>query len=106
MSPNVVAMNSVTFAQVGQATGLSQVSRQVSAAFGTAVLASVFTAYVPEAADLGAPGTVGDAIGAYNAVFSTALVALGAAIVVSLFLPGRDRALALQRDRRAERAAA
>ena len=51
MAPNIVAMNAVTAPQVGQASGLSQVTRQISAAFGTAVLASIFASALP--ADVG-----------------------------------------------------
>jgi DHA2 family multidrug resistance protein len=42
MSPNIIAMNSVTAPEVSQASGLSNVTRQVSAAIGVAVLASIF----------------------------------------------------------------
>ncbi len=103
MSPNVMAMNATKASQVGQASGLSQVSRQVSAAFGTAVLASIFASSAP-AGDLGDPAIADQAIAAYNDVFRATLVVLALAVLVGLTLPGRDRALEIQRERRDERA--
>ena len=102
MAPNVVAMNAVTAAQVGQASGLSQVSRQVSAALGTAVLASIFVSAAPPSG-IADPSSIDAAISAYDTVFTAALVALAGSVVVGLVLPGRRRALALQAERSAER---
>jgi EmrB/QacA subfamily drug resistance transporter len=102
MAPNVVAMNSVTASHVGQAAGLSSVSRQVSAAFGTAVLASIFASVLP--AEQGAGGaSLDDSIAAYNTIFRAVLYVLAVAAFVGLWLPGRRRALELQRERSIER---
>ena len=103
MSPNVTAMNSVSASYVGQASGLSSVTRQVAAAFGTAVLASIFASTAPDTADLTDPSVVGDAVDAFNTVFAAVIVVLLVAIVVGLFLPGRRRAHELQQERLEER---
>jgi DHA2 family multidrug resistance protein len=98
MSPNVVAMNSVRSTQVGQASGLTSVTRQVSAAYGTAVLASIFASALPE----GATGAT--SIEPYDTVFLTLFWVLVGAAVLGLMLPGRQKALDLQQERVAERA--
>ncbi|MEZ5218054.1 MAG: DHA2 family efflux MFS transporter permease subunit [Ilumatobacteraceae bacterium] len=104
MSPNIVAMNAVPAPSVGQASGLSQVTRQVSAGFGTAILASVYTSALPVASgDDPAAVSPADAIHAYNTVFLAALVCIGLAVVTALFLPGQRRAKELQREREVER---
>ena len=103
MSPNVTAMNSVNASYVGQASGLSSVTRQVAAAFGTAVLASIFASSAPDATDLRDPAVVGAAVDAYNTVFGSVIVVLCVAVVVGLFLPGRRRAQELQQERLDER---
>ena len=103
MSPNVTAMNSVSASYVGQASGLSSVTRQVAAAFGTAVLASIFASSAPDAADLSDPSAVDGAVDAFNTVFGAVIVVLLVAVVVGLFLPGRRRAAELQQERLEER---
>ena len=103
MAPNVVSMNSVRRPQVGQASGLSQVTRQVAAAFGTATLVSVFVRRAPDVRNLDTPELVRDAISAYNLLFFIALALIAAGAAVGLFLPGRSKALELQRARRTER---
>jgi EmrB/QacA subfamily drug resistance transporter len=105
MAPNIIAMNAVRASQVGQASGLSQVSRQVSAAFGTAVMASIFASALPVVAAGDAPDTgIDTTIDAYNTVFTAALMVLVATILAGLALPGRRRALELQAERARERA--
>lgn len=100
MAPNIQAMNAVPASQVSQATGLSSVTRQVSAAVGTAVIASLFALARPD----GAPGSVvaDEALGPYRMVFLVAVGVLVVVLVVAQRLPGRTRALALQAERRAE----
>lgn len=103
MSPSIVAMNSVKTSQVSQASGLSNVSRQVSAAVGTAVLAGIFAAVRPDAA----PGAaVTDVLTPYRTVFTIGIVLLAVCLVVTQFLPGKAKALELQRQRRQEMEAA
>ncbi|MDY7101553.1 MAG: MDR family MFS transporter [Actinomycetota bacterium] len=97
MAPNIQAMNAVKASQVSQASGLSNVSRQVSAAIGTAVVASLFATFRP---DDGATGA--EALEPYRLVFLVAVGLLAGAVVVAQFLPGREKALALQAERRAE----
>jgi EmrB/QacA subfamily drug resistance transporter len=100
MAPNIQAMNSVRANQVSQATGLSSVTRQVSAAIGTAIIASLFATWRPE----GDPSTVpvADSMAAYRSVFLVAVGVLVTIVVVAQFLPGKEKALALQAERRAE----
>jgi EmrB/QacA subfamily drug resistance transporter len=100
MAPNIQAMNAVKASQVSQATGLSSVTRQVAAAIGTAVVASMFATWRPD----GAPATVpaADAMVAYRNVFLVAVGLLAVILVIAQFLPGKVKALALQADRRAE----
>lgn len=100
MAPNIVAMNAVSSTKVSQASALSQTARQVSAAIGVAVIASVFASARPAGP---IPTTASaDALGPYRVVFLVAAGLLVVAAVVAQFVPGRDKALALQADRRAE----
>lgn len=102
MAPNIQAMNAVRASQVSQATGLSSVTRQVAAAIGTAVIAAMFATWRPD----GDPSTVpaADSLEAYRSVFLVAVGILVAILVIAQFLPGREKALALQAERRAEMA--
>lgn len=102
MTPVVIAMNSVRASQVAQASGLSSAARQVSAGLGTAILAAVFAASVPDGEDLSDPLVVDDAIAAYNGVFRVAMVILAVGFVAGFALPGRRRTHELQAERRAE----
>ena len=100
MAPNIVALNSVETKEVSQAAGLSSVTRQMAAAVGTAVLASLYASIRPD----GDPATVApaDAIGAFNTVFMVGFVVLVVALVAAQFLPGKAVAKRLQAERRAE----
>jgi DHA2 family multidrug resistance protein len=102
MAPNIVAMNAVASRFVSQATGLSSVSRQLAAALGTAVLASVFATIRPA----GPPGTnpASAEISAYNSLFLIGLGLLVLAVLVAQRLPGKAKALALQDARRQDAA--
>lgn len=100
MAPNIVAMNSVRARDLSQASGLSNVSRQVSAAVGTALLAAIFAGVRPDG-DVGAV-PAGEALEAYRTVFLVSMGILAVALVTAQFLPGRTRALALQRERQDE----
>lgn len=72
MAPNIVAMNAVEACKVSQASGISQVSRQLSAAIGVAVLASIFAA--TRSSDPASTLTAAEAVQPYRTVF---LVAAG-----------------------------
>ena len=102
MPPNVMAMNSVPTRKVSQATALSQVSRQLAAAVGTAVLAAVLTVLRPEG-NLRAPGTVAATVDAYDTIFMIVAVMLVIAMLLAFRLPGKVGALALQAERKRER---
>ncbi|MEZ5238495.1 MAG: hypothetical protein R2716_05945 [Microthrixaceae bacterium] len=71
---------------------------------GTAILASLYASIRPP----GDPASIapGDAIGAFNTVFMVGFVVLLVALVAAQFLPGKEVALRLQDERRAERASA
>lgn len=101
MAPNIVAMNAVSSRKVSQASALSQTSRQVGAAIGVAVLASIFASARPDAGPGGAP-SLDDALGPYRVVFLVAGALALCTAVAAQFVPGKDKALALQAERRAE----
>lgn len=100
MAPNIVAMNAIETTKVSQASALSQVARQMSAAVGVAVIASIFAMSRPE----GAPGTVpvAEALTPYRTVFLVAAGLTALAVLVAQFVPGKAKALELQEDRRRE----
>lgn len=100
MAPNIVALNAVHTRQVSQASGLSSVSRQLSAAIGTAILASIYATIRP----VGDPSTIDPqaAIDSYNSIFMISFCLLLVMLVVAMFLPGRVVAKQLQADRQAE----
>ncbi|MGI9576585.1 MAG: MDR family MFS transporter [Microthrixaceae bacterium] len=102
MAPNILAMNSVPMKEVSQASGLSAVSRQLSAAVGTAILAAVFATIRPP----GSPDSSNAAayIDSYNTVFMIGFGVLVALLAVSMFLPGKSVARRLQQERSAEAA--
>ena len=101
MPPNILAMNAVRASQISQATALSNVNRQLTAAIGTAVLASIFAATRTDAP----AGTLspGEALAPYETIFLVGAGFLAVVVFVAIrFLPGRETALALQAERRAE----
>jgi DHA2 family multidrug resistance protein len=102
MPPNAVGMNSVPADKVAHATALTQVTRQLAAAVGTAVLAAVFTTLRP-VGNLRAPANVDAAVDAYDTVFLIVFGVLVIACLLAFRLPGKRGALALQAERRHER---
>ncbi|MFV0318660.1 MAG: DHA2 family efflux MFS transporter permease subunit [Microthrixaceae bacterium] len=100
MAPNIVSLNAVKTVQVSQAAGLSSVTRQVSAAIGTAILAAIYATIRP----VGDPGVVDQAVSvqAYNNVFLISFGILVVSVGVGWFLPGKRVATRLQEERRAE----
>jgi MFS family permease len=101
MPPNIVAMNSVRAAKVSQATALNQVTRQLSAAIGTAALASLLAGLLPTG-DANDPSFVADSVDAFNVVFDVTIGLLVVATLLACALPGKRKALELQAERRAE----
>ncbi len=96
MAPNIVAMNAVSATKVSQASALSQTARQVAAAIGVAIIASVFASARPD-------GPAGSAdLGPYRVVFLVAAGILVVAALVAQLVPGKAKALQLQADRKAE----
>ncbi len=100
MAPNIMAMNAVVTAKVSQASALSQTVRQVAAAVGVSIVASIFATTRPN----GPPGSIPmtDALVPYRTVFLVATGLMVVAVVVAQFLPGKETALRLQADRKAE----
>ena len=103
-APNVTSMNAVKASQVGQATALSQVARQITLAMGLAVMASVFFGLMPPRADTSA-GAVGTAMHAYNSMFVISFWILIGIMVLAQFMPDRAKATAMQERLAAERGA-
>ncbi|WCO65146.1 DHA2 family efflux MFS transporter permease subunit [Iamia majanohamensis] len=96
MAPNIVAMNAVSATKVSQASAISQTARQVAAAIGVGIIASVFASARPD-------GPAGSAdLGPYRLVFLVAAGILVVVTIVAQWVPGRARALQLQADRKAE----
>lgn len=100
MPPSLIAMNSIKAQLVSQGSALNQMSRQMSAAVGTAVMASIFATQRPDAPAGSLPSS--EALLPYRTVFGVALVFSAVAAVVASRLPGKERALELQAERRAE----
>ena len=100
MAPNIVALNAVPMRELSQASGLSAVSRQLSAAVGTAVLAAVFATIRPP----GDPGSVDpqELVDSYNTVFMIGFGVLAVLLAIAAFLPGKDTAKRFQEERRVE----
>lgn len=96
MAPNIVAMNAVSATKVSQASALSQTARQVSAAIGVAIIASIFASSRPD----GPAGSTD--LGPYRVVYLVAAGLLVVAAVVAQLVPGKVKALRLQADRKAE----
>jgi hypothetical protein len=95
MAPNVISINAVRATQVGQATALSQVGRQVTLAMGLAVMASAYFGLAPARGDT-SPGVPAEALHAYNSMFAIAFWLLIAVIVLAQFMPARAKAKAMQ----------
>ncbi|WUI01268.1 DHA2 family efflux MFS transporter permease subunit [Spirillospora sp. NBC_00431] len=104
MPTTVAAMNVLPGRFVAQASSLTALNRQISGAVGTAFLAALLVAALGSVSPEG-PHTAAEiakAQDAYNHIFLTTACALAAAVVPALFLPGRRRMRALQRERAAE----
>ncbi|MDZ7674753.1 MAG: DHA2 family efflux MFS transporter permease subunit [Acidimicrobiales bacterium] len=100
MPPNILAMNSVTAPQVSQGSSLSQVSRQMSSAIGTAIMASIFATIRIDADPSSL--TASEAMSPFRTVFLVAFGFLVVAVIVAQWEPGKAKALELQEERRQE----
>ena len=101
-APNVIAINAVRATQVGQATALTQVGRQVILAMGLAVMASAYFGLAPARGD-SSPGAAATSLHAYNSMFAIAFWILIAVIVLAQFMPAKAKAKAMQERLAAER---
>lgn len=100
MMPNtVIAMNSVHGRYVAQASAVRSLNRQIAAALGTAVLASVLASRIGAIGSHAGRPTV-HALAGYNDLFLIAMYLSIASFVCALFLPGKRAAKALQEERR------
>ncbi|MDO8363411.1 MAG: MDR family MFS transporter [Actinomycetota bacterium] len=108
-APNVISINAVRATQVGQATALSQVGRQITLAMGLAVLASVYVGLAPARGNA-TPPTAAEALRisaesmhAYNMMFRIAFWILIAVVLLAQFLPAKATSQAMQERLAAER---
>ncbi len=98
LMPNTVAaMNSLPARLVAQGSAVRAVNRQIAGSLGTAILASLVVARIGSVSVETVSPSAGQA--AYNLVYLIGFWAGMVAIMLSLFLPGRERMRALQRER-------
>jgi len=104
LTPNTVAaMNSVPGRLVAQASALRSLNRQLAGSFGVAILSSLVVSQIGAVSAAGLSEVpAGEVQDAYNLVFFVALVALGGALVLAWFLPGREQTRAMQAERARE----
>jgi DHA2 family multidrug resistance protein len=102
LMPNtVIAMNSVHGRYVAQASSVRSLNRQIAAALGTAVLASILASRIgPIGSHAGRPTP--HLLAGYNDLFLIAMFVTIAAFVCAFWLPGKWAARALQEERRRE----
>lgn len=82
-----VSMTDLTHDEVPQATMITRIAQQVGGAFGTAILAVVLTTMLNDAA------SQADAVVAFQTAFWVATGVAVIAMLASIALPGRERAL-------------
>lgn len=97
--PNtVIGMNALASHFISSATAVRAVNRQVAAAFGVSMLASLVTSRLGTLT-----GSVGVSIqtmqNAYNSAFRLAFAGIVGAVLLSLLLPGASGARRIQADR-------
>ena len=90
-APQVVGMNALPQAWVGQATTMTSVLRQLASAIATSGLAAVVIAGAGAVAPTDAASRVGEVQDAYNDMFLVAMAAAIAMAVLGLWLPSRRR---------------
>jgi EmrB/QacA subfamily drug resistance transporter len=90
-APQVVGMNALPQAWVGQATTMTSVLRQVASAIATSGLAAVVIAGAGAVAPTDAASRVGEVQDAYNDMFLVAMAAAIAMAVLGFWLPSRRR---------------
>lgn len=98
----VTAMNAVRAPLVAQASALTQLTRQVSAAIATAALSAMLVAQLGTVTPSlgGGASELASAQRAYNSLFLIAAVVLLASVVPALLLPGRVATRELQAQQR------
>lgn len=101
-APNVTSVNAVRAEQVGQATALGQVARQVTLALGLGVLASIFAGMAPARGDA-SPAARASALDAFNTMFLLGFWILIAVMVAAQFLPGKAKSREMHERLLAER---
>jgi EmrB/QacA subfamily drug resistance transporter len=103
MMPNTVAgLNSLPSKLIATGSATRQLCRQIFGSVAVAALTAIVASQLGGHITDNGTHTLGEAQAAYNDVFVWGFWALVATIVVALFLPGKERALALQRARAAE----
>lgn len=102
LMPNTVAaMNTLPNRWVSRASAIRSLNRQVAGSLGVAALSSIVVARVGTLT--GAPGVTPATLqNAYNSAFHFAFGAALTAILLALFLPGRQETLRAQEERAAE----
>jgi MFS family permease len=101
--PNTVAgLNSLPSKLIATGSATRQLCRQIFGSVAVAALTAIVASQLGGHITDNGTHTLGEAQAAYNDVFVWGFWALVATIVVALFLPGKERALALQRARAAE----
>lgn len=100
---NVMGMNALANRDITQGAALRSLNRQVAGALAVAVLAALLTVQLGEIApEVTTAAEIAEAQAAYNTLFKVAFGFVIAALVASLFMPGRRRMQQLQRERAAE----
>lgn len=90
-APQVVGMNALPQAWIGQATTMTSVLRQVASAVATSGLAAVVIAGAGAVAPPDAASRIGEVQDAYNDMFLVAMAAAIAIAVLGFWLPSRRR---------------
>ena len=103
MMPNTVAgLNSLPSKLIATRSATRQLCRQIFGSVAVAALTAIVASQLGGHISYNGTHTLAQAQAAYNDVFVWGFWALIATIVVAFFLPGKERALALQRARAAE----
>jgi MFS family permease len=100
---NVTGMNALANRDITQGAALRSLNRQVAGALAVAVLAALLTIQLGEIApEVTTAAEIAEAQAAYNSLFMVAFGFVVAALVASVFMPGKRRMLELQAQRAAE----
>ena len=100
---NVTGMNALSNRDITQGAALRSLNRQVAGALAVAVLAALLTVQLGGIApEVTTAAEIAAAQAAYNSVFKVAFGFVVAALVASVFMPGKRRMHELQAQRAAE----